>query len=699
MGEEGKFVDGKVKLEVCAGLWIDPLDFLPLNARKAILQTGRQPNWLAEFPRSDIDFAANEAFPRFFLGIFSQELARALNCANQEFSGPNFWDKLLDESSSREKKFDDAPNINGGINSEGNAFHISVKVKEISRFKECTHQKRLTLHTLSCPAETRNERDANLTEENLLNVVQQEQHSNLRPKVLTTDGEIESARDCIENIPEDPSPNIADKIRDSAATSVSVIIKKEPCDEDLDDRSLHSLEKILSESRGKNIKGSHVTSSRDDFCGENCQKDGPFRNPDVDSALFACDWTVKDEQLEGNDFTFAYESNAKKHSRCSASDTADEEVAVNSNEDAHSPTSSSGRNALNSDEHRLISTPEIDIPTDENSFLKQMQTFASSCLEETQGSRSDSLKDLSCKSNFMHFGSPFSGISEFQVKYEVDETPADDLDVIPLSERFKLLTAKKLRFNQWTEEHGEEDRDPAGSGFNYETSARRRKRKKTATDLVEVALEEDAPGLLQIFSERSHSLGKLNIKRHWKGDKASYCLSCLLSLIEQTRYLRFRKYPVEWGWCRDIQSFIFVFEMHNRIVLERPEYGYATYFFELVASHAIDWQIRRLVIAMKLPSCSRTTLIENKPLMVGADVTEGEARVLEEYGWMRNSGLGTMLNYCDRVVHDRRHERRISDWRLKIGKLLMDGYDGGRIIHTGTDNQAPNHCTEVKLET
>lgn len=54
----------------------------------------------------------------------------------------------------------------------------------------------------------------------------------------------------------------------------------------------------------------------------------------------------------------------------------------------------------------------------------------------------------------------------------------------------------------------------------------------------------------------------------------------------------------------------------HRIVLERPEYGYATYFFELVASLPIDWQIKRLVIAMKLTSCSRITLIENKALLV-----------------------------------------------------------------------------------
>ena len=51
-------------------------------------------------------------------------------------------------------------------------------------------------------------------------------------------------------------------------------------------------------------------------------------------------------------------------------------------------------------------------------------------------------------------------------------------------------------------------------------------------------------------------------------------------------------------------------------MMERPEYGYATYFFELVDSLPINWQIKRLVISMKLTSCSRISLLENTPLLV-----------------------------------------------------------------------------------
>ncbi|KAK1262989.1 hypothetical protein QJS04_geneDACA011865 [Acorus gramineus] len=106
---------------------------------------------------------------------------------------------------------------------------------------------------------------------------------------------------------------------------------------------------------------------------------------------------------------------------------------------------------------------------------------------------------------------------------------------------------------------------------------------------------------------------------------------------------------------------------------------------------------------MKLTSCSRLTLIENKSLLVGKDLTEGEARVLEEYGWKPYSGLGTMLNYCDRVVHDRKNDWDIMDWRSKIGKLLMDGYDRGKIVLSHLPEKVLDYMggggSQIKLET
>lgn len=340
----------------------------------------------------------------------------------------------------------------------------------------------------------------------------------------------------------------------------------------------------------------------------------------------------------------------------------------------------------------------------------------------------------------------------FPVKSEKeipDELHGDGVDYMPLQVRMKnhtlvgkteLNCTGNVVYSSKTVHPALQDAHLAPESAKPIRVERARKRKKTATDSVETALEEDAPGLLQVlreqgvsvdeiklygevesddvleealnedsFSELEAVMSKLFFQRDsllkfasvrcTKDSKPSYCLACLFSLVEQARYLQFRKWPVEWGWCRDLQSFIFVFKRHNRIVLERPEYGYATYFFELVDLLPLDWQIKRLVTTMKLTSCGRVNLIENKSLSVGEDLTKGEAKVLMEFGWVPNTGLGTMLNYRDRVFHDRKNEKDTSEWRSKIGKLLVDGYNGGTIISTNIpDNLIKYKGTDIKLE-
>ncbi|XP_022727740.1 uncharacterized protein LOC111283439 isoform X2 [Durio zibethinus] len=334
--------------------------------------------------------------------------------------------------------------------------------------------------------------------------------------------------------------------------------------------------------------------------------------------------------------------------------------------------------------------------------------------------------------DYNNLQNPEKNTSDNMVSIKYEEDISDRIDYMLLRDRMKLLTSVE-EFELKASRNFEclRKTDPAACGFSSIVSEsaetlrvnRPRKRKKTATDSVLTALEEDAPGLLKVLLDNGVSVDEIKLYgesenddaldesfnegsfseleavmtklfsqpssllrfatlRCSKGSKPSYCVACLFSLVEQTRYLQFRRWPVEWGWCRDLQSFIFVFKRHHRIVLERPEYGYATYFFELLDSLPIDWQLKRLVTAMKLTSCGRITLIENKRLSVGEDLTEGEAKVLMEYGWMPNTGLGTMLNYCDRVVHDRKNESDSSEWRSKIGKLLVDGYNGGTIVST-----------------
>lgn len=69
---------------------------------------------------------------------------------------------------------------------------------------------------------------------------------------------------------------------------------------------------------------------------------------------------------------------------------------------------------------------------------------------------------------------------------------------------------------------------------------------------------------------------------------------------------------------------------------------------------------------------------------MGLHLTNDEASILEDYGWNPSSGLGSLLNFCERVVHDynKGQEDLGNDWKQKIGKLLMDGYDHGSIVQS-----------------
>lgn len=324
----------------------------------------------------------------------------------------------------------------------------------------------------------------------------------------------------------------------------------------------------------------------------------------------------------------------------------------------------------------------------------------------------------------------------------IDEFNNDELDHVSLEERKKLCKEAHLDRDidtKWLQADSSQAGE-SNSGEAWKEKARnftlKRNNKKTKTCSVETALEEDAPGLLQVLREKGvmeeiklygefineDLLGLANEEDNFKDleniieklwgrpsglfkvirtrqtpNKPTYCLPCLLSLIEQTRSLQNRKWPVEWGWCRQLQSFVFVFERHNRIVLERPEYGYATYFFELVQLLPIKWQVGRLITVMSIATCSRTALLANKPLEIGHDLNEEEASILEDYGWTPNSGLASLLNYCDRVVHDRKEDDD-TEWRSKIGKLLMDGHAGGMITKADIPKKLKSVIPIIKLE-
>ncbi|XP_012086414.1 uncharacterized protein LOC105645422 isoform X2 [Jatropha curcas] len=215
---------------------------------------------------------------------------------------------------------------------------------------------------------------------------------------------------------------------------------------------------------------------------------------------------------------------------------------------------------------------------------------------------------------------------------------------------------------------------------------RPRKRKKTATDSIETAMEEDAPGLLQVLIEQGVSVDEIKLYGERDNDEPigeSFIedgfaeLEAVISKIffQRNSLLKFAPLHCTKG--------------------SKPTYCLAC-LFSLVE------QVKRLVTAMKLTNCGRISLIENKTLVVGEDLTEGEAQVLTQYGWTPNSGIGTMLNYRDRVVHDRKNEKDNSEWRSKIGKLLMDGYNGGSIISSNVETRIVQcgaaESPEIKME-
>lgn len=55
---------------------------------------------------------------------------------------------------------------------------------------------------------------------------------------------------------------------------------------------------------------------------------------------------------------------------------------------------------------------------------------------------------------------------------------------------------------------------------------------------------------------------------------------------------------------------------HGRIVLECPEYGKATYFFEIEAGVPLKLQVRRLLAVMGAAAVGRADVFNNRPLLV-----------------------------------------------------------------------------------
>ncbi|KAK9841156.1 hypothetical protein WJX74_001053 [Apatococcus lobatus] len=161
---------------------------------------------------------------------------------------------------------------------------------------------------------------------------------------------------------------------------------------------------------------------------------------------------------------------------------------------------------------------------------------------------------------------------------------------------------------------------------------------------------------------------------------ARYCLDALRIMLEFTQT---HEGSNSWGWSRQIQAFVFIFEEANRIVVEKPEYGFATYFFEIEDGLSIAAQVCRLLAVLSVKGVTRGHLIGDKSSLGMADrLSREDAAVLEACGWDPAEGIKRLLNFSDeRIRHDNRAEptpcsRR--DYRTRILSQLQAGRLQGR---------------------
>ncbi|KAK9823806.1 hypothetical protein WJX72_005638 [[Myrmecia] bisecta] len=167
--------------------------------------------------------------------------------------------------------------------------------------------------------------------------------------------------------------------------------------------------------------------------------------------------------------------------------------------------------------------------------------------------------------------------------------------------------------------------------------------------------------------------------------KVAYCLDALQCLVERAQAYGERGQPVEWGWCRELKSFVFVFEPANRLAVEKPEYGHATYFFDLEEPMLVSAQVQRLVGVLSVRGVTRMALLDDTTLDLAAKLTDEEKAVLEKCGWTSPCGIRSLVNFSGERIYHREPTGTATDhgdkadYREKISRMLARGAAGGRI--------------------
>ncbi|CAN1851123.1 hypothetical protein LINPERHAP1_LOCUS40105 [Linum perenne] len=249
----------------------------------------------------------------------------------------------------------------------------------------------------------------------------------------------------------------------------------------------------------------------------------------------------------------------------------------------------------------------------------------------------------------------------FLVKSEPEIPDGLHEDHMQLLDRMKLQAANDNAKSESSGYFNSSGDQPLPGELPQVKISRTRKRKKTATDSAETALEEDAPGLLHVLVEQGVTVDEIKLYGVVDGDDEPIDESFIEDGFEDLEAVMSK-----------------LFSQRNSLLKLAPV---------------------RSANPSKPSYCLGClfSLVEQ----VGEDLSEGEAKVLMQYGWTPNTGVGTMLNYCDRVVHDRKNEKDSLEWKSKIGKLLMDGYNGGTIVSSNAEQATRDDCDElleVKME-
>lgn len=168
-------------------------------------------------------------------------------------------------------------------------------------------------------------------------------------------------------------------------------------------------------------------------------------------------------------------------------------------------------------------------------------------------------------------------------------------------------------------------------------------------------------------------------------DPAHRPLAVLTALVQLAEDSRAADQPVQWGWCRELSAFVFVFEVANRIVVETPEYGHATYIFDLESPMPTALQVRRLIAFMR--TIPKGVLLSGEPLDV-ADLSLRHRIALMAAGWTQGSSLASFLNFSgDRMVHKFPNIRGpnvavapedVAPWAARLEEHLRRGALAGR---------------------